>query len=216
VSPPIELPGRFRAAVFDMDGLLLDSEAGWERAEAELFARRGLVYTEAERRATLGSSMDRVVPVFTRRFGLAPSDEAAIGRELMELVREEYAAGQPPRPGAIELVERLRGRLPMAVASNTGRELVEGALESAGIADAFDVVVTVDDVAHPKPAPDIYELACERLGVAPREAIAFEDSEAGVRSASAAGLTVVAVPQVAGLSLDGAHHVLESLAQLVD
>ena len=212
---PLELPGRFRAAVFDMDGLLLDSEPGWERAEIELHARRGLPYTEEDRRASLGRSVGEVVTTFTRRFGLPPSDEPAVRRELMDLVRAEYRAGHPPRPGAVELVERLDGRMPLGVASNTSRDLVEPALEAAGIADAFDVVVTVDDVARPKPAPDLYELACRRLGVDPADAIAFEDSDAGVRSASAAGLTVVAVPQLAGLSLEGAHHVLDSLAELV-
>jgi HAD superfamily hydrolase (TIGR01509 family) len=214
-TPPIELPGRFRAAVFDLDGLLIDSEPGWGRAESELFQRHGLEYSEEQRLATLGRSVDDVIAGLAARLGLADDGERRLRDELMDLVRTEYVAGHPILPGALELVARLQDVIPLAVASNTDRTLVEASLRVIGIAGAFDVIVTAEDVPQPKPAPDIYLLACRMLGADPGDTVAFEDSDSGVRAARAAGLTVVAVPQVEGLSLDGADFILESLTDLL-
>jgi HAD superfamily hydrolase (TIGR01509 family) len=210
------LPGRFRGAVFDLDGLLIDSEPGWGRAEAELFRRHGLAYTEDERLATLGRSVDEVIAALAARLGLPAESGAGLRRELMDLVAAEYVAGHPILPGAMELIARLRNEMPLAVASNTDRALVEASLAVIGVADAFQAVITAQDVARAKPAPDIYLLACQRLGVEPGDAVAFEDSDSGVRAARAAGLTVVAVPQLEGLSLEGADIILGSLEELLE
>jgi HAD superfamily hydrolase (TIGR01509 family) len=216
VAPPeLALPGRFRAAVFDCDGLLVDSEPAWARAEARLLARRGHVYTEADRLATVGRSIDESVSVYAERMGLSADKVPDVRSELIDLARGEFVAGLALRPGAAELVIALRPWMGLGLASNTDRPLVELALAGTTLASAFDVVVTGDDVANPKPAPDLYLLACRHLGVRPSEAIAFEDSVAGVLSAKAAGLTVVAVPQLAGLAVGVADLVVGSLADLV-
>jgi HAD superfamily hydrolase (TIGR01509 family) len=119
------------------------------------------------------------------------------------------------RPGALELVARLRGRLPLALASNSPRRLVDAALTTARLTEVFEVVVTSDDVEQSKPAPDIYRLVCERLGLDPAEVLALEDSSAGVASAKAAGLTVIAVPQFAETDVAAADRVIDSLEELL-
>jgi len=115
-------------------------------------------------------------------------------------------------PGAAELVDELRGRVRVAVASNTPHRLVAGALASAGLAHLFEVVVTGDQVAEPKPSPDVYLRACELLGAEPSRSIGLEDSPTGVASARAAGMFVIGVPSFPGVVLDGADLVGESLA----
>jgi HAD superfamily hydrolase (TIGR01509 family) len=213
-APP-SLPGRFRAVVFDMDGLLLDSEAAWQAAERDLLARHGEVLTEADRFASLGRAVDEVIGWYLERIGWGPERAAELRDELMRLVRERYAEIQP-MPGARELIERLRGRVRLGLASNTDRLLVDHALAAAGLTDAFDAVVSAQDVAAPKPAPDLYRLVCERLGVAPADAVALEDSGTGVAAAKAAGMACIAVPQMDGLDVSAADRIVDSLERLLD
>jgi len=213
--PPIALPGRFRAAVFDFDGLLVDSEPGWARAEARLLERHGSRFTAEDAIATVGRSPDASIAIYAARLGRGPEAHAALKAELLALVGDEYRAGFPPMDGAVELVRALASVLPLALASNTGRELIEPALAGSPFAGAFRSVVTSSDVIHHKPAPDLYLLACERLGVAPADAVAFEDSPTGIRSARAAGLTVIAVPMAGGPAPEGADLVLASLRDVV-
>ena len=208
------LPGRFRAVIFDLDGLLLDTEPGWHRAEAELLRRHGAAYTDADETATLGWSVDSTLRRYLPRLGLGDSALPDLTRELMDLARQEYAGPIPVRPGAAELVARLRGRVPLGIASNTARSLVLSALGSAPFGDAFDAVVSAEEVARPKPAPDIYLEACRRLGVEPSAAIGLEDSGSGIAAAKAAGLTVIAVPQWAVVDTSAADHVVTSLEGL--
>lgn len=210
------LPGRFHAIVFDLDGLLLDTETGWHRAEAELLRRHGAAYTEADETATLGWSLEATIERYLPRLGLGADAAAQISAELIDLVRLEYAGAVAPRPGAAELVSRLRGRVPLGIASNTARSLVLAAVASAPFGDAFDAIVSAEEVAHPKPAPDIYLEACRRLGVEPPAAVALEDSTSGILAARAAGLTVIAVPQWPMVDTSAADHVVHSLAELVD
>jgi beta-phosphoglucomutase-like phosphatase (HAD superfamily) len=148
--------------------------------------------------------------------------------ELHELVMEEALAGVEPRPGALELLERLaEADVPVAVASNSQREFVQRTLSGAGLiprarsrdgwvgGDAygqFVSVVSVEDVEHPKPAPDIYLEACRRLGAEPRECAALEDSATGVAAARAAGMYVIGVPYFAGGELPGSDLLVGSLA----
>jgi HAD superfamily hydrolase (TIGR01509 family) len=134
--------------------------------------------------------------------------------ELHELVMAEVAAGIPPRPGALELLAAVReAGIPVGLASNSAREFVEQTLEVAQLSNGhFDVVVTADDVAAPKPAPDIYLAACAALRAAPDRAAALEDSPPGVAAARAAGMFVIAVPYFADTVLDGASLTAGSLA----
>ncbi|HET7028095.1 MAG TPA: HAD family phosphatase [Candidatus Limnocylindrales bacterium] len=212
---PLSLPGRFRAVVFDMDGLLFDSEAAWEAAERDLLARHGAVLTEADRLASLGRAVDEVIGWYLVRIGWGPERAAELRDELIGLVGERYAEIQP-MPGARELIERLRGRVRLGLASNTDRPLVDHALAAAGLTDAFDAVVSAQDVAAPKPAPDLYRLVCERLGVPPSEAVALEDSGTGVASAKAAGMACIAVPQLDGLDVSAADRIVDSLERLLE
>jgi HAD superfamily hydrolase (TIGR01509 family) len=212
---PFSLPGRFRAVVFDMDGLLLDSEEAWHQAERDLLASHGSELTEADRIASVGRSVDDVILWYADRVGWPHERAPELRDELMRRVRERYAE-IAPMPGARELVARLRGRVRLGLASNTDRPLVDHALAATGLADAFDAVVTAEEVALAKPAPDLYLLACRRLGVPPDEAVALEDSETGVRAAKAAGMTCIAIPQVDGLDVSAADQIVDSLERLLE
>ena len=200
--------------VFDLDGLLLDTEPGWHRAEASLLQNHGANYTDADETATLGWSVEATLRRYLPRLGLGDSALSGLTSELMELVRQEYAGPIPALPGAAELVARLRGQVPLAIASNTALSLVSLALASAPFGDAFDAVVSAEEVERPKPAPDVYLVACRRLGVEPGEAIGLEDSASGIAAAKAAGLTVIAVPQWGVVDTSAADYALASLEEL--
>jgi len=133
---------------------------------------------------------------------------------MHDRVREQVHA----RPGAVELIAGLRDLegVRLGLASNSPRFLVTDALATAALADAFDAIVTSDDVEHGKPAPDIYLLACQRLGVDPSDAVALEDSASGVTAAKAAGLACIAVPMFAETDVSAADRVIGSLEELLE
>ena len=212
------LSGRYRAVVFDMDGLLLDTETLWHEAEVELFSRHGDEFTWDDKLAVIGTSYDATARYFAQRLGRPSSDGALLVDEMVDLMHERLERQVDGRPGAIELVRRLRerpNRIGLAVASNSSRRLVDTALATAGLTDTFDVIVTSDDVMHAKPAPDIYLEACRRLGVAPADALALEDSATGIAAAKAAGMTCIAVPQYAETDVSAADEVIDSLEALL-
>ena len=209
------LPEMYRAVVFDMDGLLLDTEVLWQRAEEELFRRHGAEFTWDDKMAVIGTGFETSARYFAERLGASPERGAELVNEMLEIMHGELARQVDHRPGAVELVDRLRGHTRLALASNSPRRLVETAMATAGVGDAFEAIVTSDDVEHPKPAPDLYLLACERLGVAPGEALALEDSPSGIAAAKAAGLTCIAVPQFAETDVSAADRVIDSLEELL-
>ena len=201
------------AAIFDNDGLLLDTEDAWTRAEETLFARRGRVFTLDHKRLLIGSARAAAALKLETMLDLEGEGEALMD-ELHELVMQEALAGVEPRPGALELLERLiDAGVPVAVASNSQREFVQRVLSSAGLLDGrFATVVSVEDVEHPKPAPDIYLEACRRLGAEPGACAALEDSPTGVAAAVAAGMFVIGVPYFKGAQLPGSDLLADSLA----
>jgi HAD superfamily hydrolase (TIGR01509 family) len=207
------VPAPFQAVVFDNDGLLLDTEDAWTRAETALFERHGKTFTQEHKRALLGTARD-VASAKIEGFLDLPGHADALYDDLHELVMEEARKGVAPRPGALELVAALReAGVPVGVASNSSREFVENVLGVAGLLDGhFEVVVTVEDVVEPKPAPDIYLATCEALAADPARSAALEDSPTGVASAAAAGMFVVGVPYFPDTELPGASLVAGSLA----
>ena len=199
------------AVVFDNDGLLLDTESVWTRAEEDLFELRGTEFTPADKLELVGTSAEIAGGILERRLG-EPGHAAELIEELNELVVAELEHGVKEMLGARELLERLRGKVPIGLVSNSPLRFVRRSIELAGIADFFDVVLSAHEVAAPKPAPDPYLEACRRLGVEPGpDVVALEDSPTGVAAARAAGLTVIGIPSVEGVLLDEAHHLAESL-----
>ena len=197
--------------VFDNDGLLLDTEDAWTRAETALFARHGSMFTTEHKRELIGTSPATSAAKLEVMLEM-PGRGAALMDELHDLVMEETLAGVPPRPGALELLEAVRAAgKPVGLASNSARAFVERVLSGAELLDGhFDVVVTSEDVENPKPAPDLYLAACAALGAEPERSAALEDSATGVAAARAAGMFVVAVPYFP--PIDGASLTVESLA----
>jgi HAD superfamily hydrolase (TIGR01509 family) len=186
---------RFDAAIFDCDGTLIDSEPCWTRAEEVMFAQHGREFSAEEKARLIGASLVESGRVLAELLG-EPGRAPELGRELFARARLEISRGVKPMPGAVRLVEDL-DCLWLAIASGCPRDMVELELDRAGIRSRFQVVVTADDVAEPKPAPDVYRRACRLLDVAPSRAVAFEDSSRGVAAGRAAGLTVVGIPSIA-------------------
>jgi HAD superfamily hydrolase (TIGR01509 family) len=209
------LSHRYRAVIFDMDGLLLDTETLWHRAEIELFRRHGGEFTWDDKLAVIGTNFGFTARYFAQRLGGSVEQGEALVREMVEIMHGELQGEVAGRPGAVELVERLRGRTRLGLASNSPRMLVDTALATAGLVGAFDAIVTSDDVEHAKPEPDLYLLACKRLSVEPGAALALEDSPSGIAAAKAAGLTCIAVPQFAETDVSAADRVIDSLEELL-
>ncbi len=200
------------AVIFDNDGLLLDTESVWTRAEEDLFERRGTAFTPADKRELVGTSAASAGAVLERRLG-EPGRAAELIEELNALVVAELEHGVEAMIGARELLHTLRGRgTPIGLVSNSPLAFVVRSLQLVGFENHFDVVLSAHEVAAPKPAPDPYLEACRRLEVAPGpEVVALEDSPTGVAAARAAGLTVIGVPSIDGVALEEAHHLAESL-----
>jgi HAD superfamily hydrolase (TIGR01509 family) len=200
------------AVVFDNDGLLLDTESVWTRAEHDLFERRGLDFTPADKRELVGTSAEIAGGILERRLE-EPGRAAALIEELNELVVAELEHGVEAMLGARELLHVLKQRgTPIGLVSNSPLAFVQRSLEIVGFDDSFDAVISAHEVAAPKPAPDPYLEACRQLGVEPGpDVVALEDSPTGVAAARAAGLTVIGIPSLEGIVLEEAHEIAESL-----
>jgi len=200
------------AVIFDSDGLLLDTETVWTRAEQDLFERRGRTFTLAHKRKIVGTPAHingALLEMFLDEPGKAP----ALIAELDELVLAELKRGIETMPGARELVDELRARsVPVGLVSNAPRLFIDVALELVAMSGHFDVVVSGHEVAAPKPAPDPYLEVCRQLEIDPGpDVVVLEDSPTGVAAGVAAGLTVIGVPSLEGIELDEADAVVDSL-----
>jgi HAD superfamily hydrolase (TIGR01509 family) len=201
-----------QAVVFDNDGLLLDTEEAWTRAETELFRRHGGAFTMEHKQDLIGSS--HTIAAGKLEVHLKqPGQGEALMNELHDLVMAEATHDVEPRPGAVALVDALtEAGIPIAVASNSQRAFLDLVLATAGVADRFAITVAGDEVPNPKPAPDIYLEACRRLGADPARSIGLEDSPTGAAAAKAAGLTVIGVPYLPGMAIPPADLIAGSLA----
>ena len=179
--------------VFDLDGVLLDSEAAWDGARRELVRERGGTWTGSATRDMMGMSSREWSRYLAEELGVDLEPDA-ISELVVERLLDSYRRRLPLLPGAIEAVERLAGRWPLGLASSSNREVIDLVLAESGLEPRFRVTVSSEEVARGKPAPDVYDEAARRLGVAPDACVAIEDSENGIRSAHAARMRVIAVP----------------------
>ncbi|HEX4689074.1 MAG TPA: HAD family phosphatase [Solirubrobacteraceae bacterium] len=181
------------AVVFDLDGVLLDSEQRWNQAKEALVRDAGGQWRDEAPTVMMGMSSHEWSAYLRDDLGV-PMTAQAIDREVVRRMEDGYREGLPLLPGAVDAVRTLAARWPLALASSSNREIIDLALDLAGLADLFRVTVSSEEVARGKPAPDVYLDAARRLGVDPARAVAIEDSSNGIRSAVAAGMGVIAVP----------------------
>ena len=184
------------AVVFDLDGVLVDSEQRWTAAREGLTRDRGGTWTDDAPRAMMGMSSPEWSAYLRDELGV-PMSADAINDDVVERMEAGYRDAVPLLPGAVDAVRRLQGRWPLGLASSANRQLIDLVLEESGLSDAFAVTLSSEEVERGKPAPDVYLEAARRLGVDPVHAVAIEDSTNGLWSAHAAGLTVIAVPNEA-------------------
>jgi HAD superfamily hydrolase (TIGR01509 family) len=181
------------AVIFDLDGVLLDSEQLWNRAKEAVVRETGGSWREEAPRDMMGMSAPEWSAYLHRELRV-PLDPEAIDREVVARMEELYRARLPLLPGAVEAVRSLAARWPLGLASSSNREIIDLALELAGMADAFTATVSSEEVARGKPAPDVYREAAQRLGVRAAACVAVEDSSNGLRAGAAAEMAVIAVP----------------------
>jgi HAD superfamily hydrolase (TIGR01509 family) len=205
------------AVVFDLDGVLVDSEQVWDEARRELVRRHGGTWRDRATTDMLGMS--------SREWSRYVRDELGVDLEPKEInaavvaeVEARYRAELPLLPGAVEAVERVAARWPLGLATSSDHEIVDLFLDLSGLRERFAVSVSSEEVGSGKPAPDVYLEACERLEADPRRSAAIEDSGNGLRAAHAAGMRVIAVPNLhfppAPDALELADARIDSLAEL--
>ena len=182
-----------QAVVFDLDGLLLDTEQVWDEVREALVRERGGRWHDRAQADMMGMSSKEWSRYLHEELGLAEPPEE-LNRLVVERMQERYRAGLPLVDGAVEAVRRLAGRWPLGLASSSNRPLIDLALAEMGVADLFRATVSSEEVDRGKPAPDVYLEAARRLGVRPEDVVAVEDSASGIRSAHDAGMGVVAIP----------------------
>ena len=181
------------AVVFDLDGVVVDSEQVWDDVRERLAHERGGAWHDRAQADMMGMSSPEWSRYMHARIGVPESPEE-INDEVVARMLERYRTSLPLIDGAVDAVRRLAQEFPLGVASSSNRSLIEVVLEQAEIADQFAAVVSSEEVARGKPAPDVYLEAARRLGVDPSQCAAIEDSSNGIRAAHAAGMRVVAVP----------------------
>lgn len=181
------------AVIFDMDGLLLDSEVYWERARGEYARSVGCDWTDADEHDAKGKNSPEWAQLIRERCDLDIPPTEIIGT-LTRRMRDLYRQHLPLLPGAADAVRDVARFLPLAIASSSPPELIEYAMAAAGIRDCFQTIVSADTVGRGKPSPDVFLVAAKRLAVPPARIAVFEDSTAGILASHAAGMHTIAVP----------------------
>jgi len=184
------------AVVFDLDGVLVDSEELWDAVRRGVAAEAGRPWPAQATRAMQGMSTAEWSTYLTDAVGV-PAEPDEVAATVLDRMAAQYDVRLPLLLGAVEVVERLGRRWPLGLASSSPRRLIDTVLESAGLAQWFQVSVSTEEVGAGKPSPAVYRTVLQRLGVDPVRAIAIEDSSNGLRSAATAGLVVLAVPNTA-------------------
>ncbi|WP_055082750.1 HAD family hydrolase [Kocuria salsicia] len=209
---------RPRAVVFDCDGVLMDTERAWADVQQRVAEHFGVHLDERTATDMMGLSARDVARHITREAEAAASARGERAPSLDEVLEhllrtEEEVVSQvlEPLPGAVETVRALARQVPVAVASNSTRAILDRKIAAIGLDDVLQTWVSADDVAEGKPAPDMYEQAVRRLGVAPEQALAVEDSPAGSSAAETAGMVVLGAPHGHDEPLRS-HYLVDSLA----
>jgi HAD superfamily hydrolase (TIGR01509 family) len=208
---------RVDAVVFDLDGVLIQTEELWDEVREALAREHGARYDAEAQRAMMGMSSVEWSRYMAEELGV-PLPPEEISAEVVRRMLELYAERLPLIDGAVEAVERLAARWPLGVASSSNRELIDAVLDLSGLARYFRATVSSEEVPRGKPAPDVYLEAARRLGADPRRCAAVEDSHSGIRSAQTAGMRVIVIPNASYPpdrdTLAEADVVLASLAEL--
>jgi HAD superfamily hydrolase (TIGR01509 family) len=181
------------AVVFDLDGLLLDTEQVWDEVREALVRERGGRWHDRAQADMMGMSSHEWSRYLHEELGL-PEPPEELNRLVVERMEERYRDGLPVIDGAVDAVRRMAERWPLGLASSSNRPLIDLALDRMGVVDLFLATVSSEEVERGKPAPDVYLETARRLGVPPERLAAVEDSASGIRAAKAAGLRVVAIP----------------------
>jgi HAD superfamily hydrolase (TIGR01509 family) len=186
-----------QAIIFDMDGLLVDSEKLWKIAETGWLADRGATYSDEKHAPFIGMALPEFVPHIRQAYGLDDDAETLLA-DLMQRIITLIETQTTPQPGAAQMVDYVASyNIPHAIASSSPMAVIEATLNSQPTwAEVFAVRCSADEVPNGKPAPDVYALAAERLGVQAAQCIALEDSRNGARAAVAAGMTCFVVPDL--------------------
>ncbi len=188
-------PARFDAVLFDLDGVLVDTEPWWNDVRTAFAHAHGRPWSEADQRAVMGGNSRQWAVTMRRRLQLSELTLAEIQDAVVGAMVGRYRSDPPPViNGAPDAVRRIARRRPVAIASSGHRDVIDAALDATGLHGVFGAIVSSDEVGHGKPAPDVYLLAASRLGVSPERCLVVEDSLNGVLAGRAAGMFVVLVP----------------------
>jgi HAD superfamily hydrolase (TIGR01509 family) len=211
---------RVQAVVFDMDGVLIESEDIWREVREEFAASIGQTWTAADQTSTMGCNTAAWARIMVDRLDLRTRlgmDAASVAQEIIARMQARYAASLPQREGAVQAVRIAAANYRVALASGSPRALGEHVLRATGLDHVLTVTLYGDEVEHGKPAPDVYLRVLERIGVQPEHAVGVEDSGNGIRSLHAAGMGIIAAPSPGYtlsaelLALAGAH--IRSMAE---
>lgn len=209
---------RIDAVLFDLDGVLVDTEPWWDEVRIKFAAEHGRSWGPDDQRAVMGANSRGWARIMRERLDLDTMGEDAILGAVVDGVLACYRDREVPRiPGALEAVRRIAASRPVALASSSHPAVIRAAVEALGLHDVLGAIASSDEVEHGKPAPDVYLLAAERLGTEPARCLVVEDSLNGVRAGRAAGMTVVLVPNESVPPAEGARETADIvLASLTD